>query len=396
MFKAMLGKEFKLVLRDKHALAALFILPAVFILIMSLALKDTFGTTRPMLHYRVVDNDNSAWSAEVVSLLADSSALDNSRQPAAATLPPRSPLQSNQFVLTIPAGFAVKIANNQFSAPLFWLDVAPDVKQEMLTAFKTELTVITLRLQIKKIKDELAGLLPDAGRRFAHLNLSPDKLVRVRFKALTERKRPTSTQQSVPSWIIFGMFFVVIPMSTIFINERQQNTLTRLRTMNISIPALFAGKIAPYILINQLQVWLMIGVGIFIVPLFGGAALTLGASISGLFLVSLGVSIAAIGTAVLIAVIAGTVEQATTIGGIINILMAAMGGVMVPRFIMPPVMRKIAAFSPMSWGLDGFLDIFLRGLGARAVLPDSLALAGFGLCLLIIAGMIFKAERKRL
>jgi ABC-2 type transport system permease protein len=251
-------------------------------------------------------------------------------------------------------------------------------------------------LQLKKIKDELTGLLPDAARQFAPVNLSPDNLVRVRFKALTEHKRPTSTQQSVPSWIVFGMFFVVIPMSTIFINERQQNTLTRLRTMNISIPALFAGKIAPYILINQLQVWLMIGVGIFIVPLFGGAALTLGASISGLFMVSFGVSLTAIGTSVLIAVIAGTVEQATTVGGIINILMAAMGGIMVPKFIMPPVMQKIAAFSPMSWGLDGFLDIFLRGLGAKAVLLDSLALAGFGFCLLIIAGMIFKAERKRL
>jgi len=381
MFKAMLGKEFRLVLRDKHALAALFILPAVFILIMSLALKNTFGSTRPMLHYRVVDNDKTTWSAKVVSLLAVSSALDNSRQTTAAPSP--APASGNQFVLTIPRGFAAKMDKAQFDTPVFRLTVAPDIKQEMLTVFKTELTMITLRLQIDRIKNELAGILPDAARRFADINLNPDNLIRVRFNTMSARKRPTSTQQSVPSWIIFGMFFVVIPMSTIFINERQQNTLLRLRTMNISIPALFAGKIAPYILINQLQVWLMIGVGIFIVPLFGGAALTLGASISGLFMVSFGVSLAAIGTAVLIAVIAGTVEQATTIGGIINILMAAMGGVMVPRFIMPPVMRKIAAFSPMSWGLDGFLDIFLRGLGAQAVLPDSLALAGFGLCLLL-------------
>ncbi|MFW8600686.1 ABC transporter permease [Desulfobacterota bacterium M19] len=386
MFKAMLGKEFRLVLRDKHALAALFILPAVFILIMSLALKNTFGGTRPMLHYRVVDNDKSTWSARVVSLLAANRTLDNSRQTTTAP--------GSRFVLTIPTGFAAEMDRARFDTPVVRLTVAPDVKQEMLTAFKTELTMIILRLQIDRIKDKLADIMPNAARRFADINLSPDNLIRVRFNTMAAHKRPTSTQQSVPSWIIFGMFFVVIPMSTIFINERQQNTLTRLRTMNISIPALFAGKIAPYILINQLQVWLMIGVGIFIVPLFGGAALTLGTSISGLFMVSIGVSIAAIGTAVLIAVIAGTVEQATTIGGIINILMAAMGGVMVPRFIMPPVMREIAAFSPMSWGLDGFLDIFLRGLGAKAVLPDSLALAGFGLCLLIIAGMIFKAERK--
>ena len=167
----------------------------------------------------------------------------------------------------------------------------------------------------------------------------------------------------------------------------------RITTMNISTPVLFAGKIAPYIIINQIQVWLMIVVGIFVVPLFGGAALTLGNSIVGLVMVSFGLSFAAIGTSVLIAVLATTVEQATTIGGIINILMGAIGGIMVPKFVMPPAMQDFANLSPMSWGLDGFLDIFLRGLGAKAVLTESLALAGFGAGLLLIAGMVYRTKR---
>jgi len=46
MFKAMVLKEILLVLRDKHALAALFIMPAIFILIQQIWI---FNLPRPEL-----------------------------------------------------------------------------------------------------------------------------------------------------------------------------------------------------------------------------------------------------------------------------------------------------------------------------------------------------------
>ena len=191
------------------------------------------------------------------------------------------------------------------------------------------------------------------------------------------------------------MFFVIIPMSTIFIGENKQNTLIRMNTMNISIPLLFAGKIVPYMVINQIQVWLMIAVGIFLVPLFGAAPLTLGHSLTGLVMVSVGLSIAAIGTSILIAVSVSSVEQATTIGGIINILMGIIGGVMVPKYVMPLSMQTFSHISPMSWGLEGFLDIFLRGLGVEAVAIESMALVGFGIAMLLIASIVFSYKMRR-
>lgn len=252
------------------------------------------------------------------------------------------------------------------------------------------------RLRFEKIKAELSPFLPDSvTSQFEDLDFNGEDIVKIRFDAMSAGEKPTSTQQSVPSWIVFGMFFIIIPMSTIFINERRQNTLLRLSVMNVSVPALFAGKIAPYIIINQIQVGLMIVVGIFILPLFGADALTLGGSLAGLLMVSLGLSLAAVGTSILIAVTAASVEQATTVGGIINILLGAIGGIMVPKFYMPQAMQKFANLSPMSWGLEGFLDIFLRGLGPEAVITESLALAGFGAALLLVAGILFSYKMKR-
>ena len=43
MFYYILKKEFKLIFRDIHALLVLFLMPSIFILIMSLALKNTYS-----------------------------------------------------------------------------------------------------------------------------------------------------------------------------------------------------------------------------------------------------------------------------------------------------------------------------------------------------------------
>jgi len=394
MLKAMLKKEFILILRDKHALAALFIMPSIFILIMSMALKDTFDNERAFIRYAVIDQDQTSISLNIISALQDNTTLEQYGTEITEQKQLQQALNSGlHFALTIPKGFA-KQFKNENSTRILHLDVASDVKQNMLLLFKGELTGIITQLRIEKMLQELEVMLPGITAKTDVLMQNTNKQIEVHFNGLKPDQHPTSTQQSVPSWIVFGMFFIVIPMSTIFINERKQNTLMRMQAMNISIPILFTGKVVPYMLINQIQVWLMIGVGIFIVPLLGADALTLGNSLPGLFMVSTGLSLAAIGTSILIAVSVNTVEQATTIGGIINILFGAIGGVMVPKFFMPQSMQVLSNISPMSWGLEGFLDIFLRGLDARAVFSESLALAGFGIVLLFIAWAIF-ARRTR-
>jgi ABC-2 type transport system permease protein len=186
------------------------------------------------------------------------------------------------------------------------------------------------------------------------------------------------------------MFFLVIPISTTFIAERQQGTLGRLRSMNISVPLLFAGKLIPYFLINQVQVVIMLWVGVFLVPLLGGDALTLGRSPLGLGLMAAAVSFGAIGYALLISVLARTTEQATTLGGVGNIVLGAIGGIMVPKFVMPEAMQGITALSPMAWGLEGFLDILLRQGGVREVLPEAAALFAFGTVALLVAAQLLR------
>ena len=233
----------------------------------------------------------------------------------------------------------------------------------------------------------------EAGAAIGSVNLDNKELFNLKYNQ--KQEIPNSTQQSVPSWIVFGMFFMITPISTVFINERKQNTLSRLNSMNVSVFSMIASKIVPYLFVAQIQAWVMIGVGVYIVPLFNTPALTLSGSVLAIVLLSFSLSLCAVGLAMLIAVNADTTEQASTTGGILTILLGAVGGVMVPKFIMPHIMQQLANISPMSWGLDGFLDIFLKGGGVQDILGESSILIFFGLATLGFSIFILHAKMKK-
>jgi ABC-2 type transport system permease protein len=114
----------------------------------------------------------------------------------------------------------------------------------------------------------------------------------------------------------------------------------------------------------------MLAAGVAVVPWLGGEALAIPARWDLLAIVAACTSFAAIGWALLVAVCARTLEQATVIGGVGNLVAAALGGIMVPRFVMPPAMQQVTEVSPMAWALDGFHAVILRhGAAADIVLP---------------------------
>jgi ABC-2 type transport system permease protein len=186
--------------------------------------------------------------------------------------------------------------------------------------------------------------------------------------------RPSSVQQNVPAWLIFGMFFVVMPMSSLFIIERREGTAARLASQQVPNSLLLLGKVGPFFVINLGQVVLMLLAGRTLVPWFGGEALALPARWDLLAAVAASTSLAAIGWGLLVAVCARTMEQATVIGGVGNILAAAIGGIMVPRFVLSDTMQAWVDLSPMAWALDGFHAVMLRQGGAAEVAAPCLKL----------------------
>jgi ABC-2 type transport system permease protein len=112
--------------------------------------------------------------------------------------------------------------------------------------------------------------------------------------------------------------------------------------------------------------------------------LSLAVDPAALFLVASATSIAALGLALLVASLARTAEQATIGAGGANIILGALGGIMVPKQVMPAAMQPITRLSPMGWGLDAFVDVFARQATVAAVVIECAALVAFGLVALAL------------
>jgi ABC-2 type transport system permease protein len=202
---------------------------------------------------------------------------------------------------------------------------------------------------------------------------------------------PTAVQQNVPAWLVFGMFFVVASIAGLFVEERACGALSRLRSLGVKPWQLIVSKIMPYLAVNGVQAALMLAVGVWLMPRIGGEGLSLqGIDWGALLLMLLAISLAAVSLALAVACLVRTHAQAATLGPILNVLMAALGGVMVPLFVMPPVMQKIATYSPMNWGLEGLLNVLLRNGDVASVLPQAGRLAGFSTLMLVMAFWLFR------
>jgi ABC-2 type transport system permease protein len=148
-------------------------------------------------------------------------------------------------------------------------------------------------------------------------------------------------------------------------------------SMPISYIRLLMAKITVYFFVCMVQSFLMIFSGIFILPLFNIPMLLIGNHIVALILMTIVTALAALGYGLLVGTIANTHQQAAAFGAVSIIILAAIGGVWVPVYLMPNVMRNVAVISPLNWGMTGFYNIFLRQGGLITILPSAIKLLTF-------------------
>ncbi len=348
---ALWQKEWIALSRDVHGLTVLFVMPAAFIVVMTLALSDAF-------------RDGGGRGAEFAVLSADGGAQLAARLASdgfRAADPPASEAAARESVRRGRPALVLLAAPG--APPSFRLLVDPALPAIQLAAFQQRVLGVALA-------DALGFDLKSAATLEVEVIGNP------------RGGRPSSVQQNVPAWLIFGMFFVVMPISSLFIVERREGTLARLVSQKVPFSLLLLGRIGPYCVVNLAQAALMLLAGVTLVPWLGGETLALPARVDLLAAVALSTSLAAIDWGLLVAVCARTMEQATVIGGVGNILAAAIGGIMVPRFVMAESMQTLASASPMAWALDGFHAVMLRQGGAADIAAPCLKLLALAAALL--------------
>ena len=371
-------KEWRLLARNPHGLAVLFFMPAVFVLVMSFTLKNTLlaKVNIPIIGWVLEDTTPAArqWTQEWLERNAGH--RFETREALLLALKTR---QVEAGVI-VGAPWLGKDGRPRPEKLEMWL--GSRIQPAVAARLRAELNFSLLQVQMKMAAAEagpFASLLL-SGATDAEL-LPNQGMPKVRYLYEIESGRTmTAVQQSVPAWLVFGMFFVVIPIAGVLIQERNDGTLVRLGTFGVSPSTLLCGKLLAFMLLNWVQLIFMILVGHWLVPLLGGDALQLNIAFGWFSLMVVSTSAAAVGLALLIAAYTRSFEHAAALGGGLNVILAAIAGIMVPRMLMPPALQNLSEWSPMGWALDGMQSVFLGDPDMAFILPRA------GLLLLFSVG----------
>jgi ABC-2 type transport system permease protein len=373
--------ELRLLLVDRQALGLLFLMPLVFIVFLTLALQDVYLAKvgrKVRVEYvagHQCDNQNSLCARLLAELQRMQFDIAVSPTPTLVrSLTIILPVNMDSTVELIKKGGALGTKDK------LQLVFDPTLDQSLRALVEANLMLALQSVMIAQAHEEF----DDVQHKLERAGLKVGRLADVNhLSGLIEERSasgsvlPNPIQQTVPAWALFGMFFIVIPMANSMIRDRRLGIFKRLLSFPVRRAQLLAGKILPFFILNMLQFALMFLVGVLLLPRITHLNMILDFSYWSIFVVTA-------------ACVARTTEQASAFGALSVVILAIMGGVMIPRFVMPEFMQQLGQLSPLHWGLEAYLDIIVRKADLGMTLNKLLVLIGFGSVCLTIARLRFR------
>lgn len=391
MFKvyASVKKELLLLINDKVGLALMFLMPLLLVFIITIIQDSVYKVVNenkiPLL---VMNSDKGGLGKKLTDVLTSSGLfeIDGVDGADANILKEELLARGKMIALHIPDSFTAGLESNagdvsrilmkdlgleydststetvSIPAITFYSDpvLQENYTYSVMGVIQSYLSVIENSLMIDNMYAEM-----DLGDKSAILK---ERMIENRVKinkvVATNNKSmavPNSTQHNVPAWTIFAMFFMVVSLGSNIVKERVNGSFLRLKTMPSSFMLVMFGKMSVYLAVAILQVMLTFSMGMWILPLLGLPKLTLPGNLPVFASVIFMSSMAAVSYALMIGAIAKTQEQANGFGAVSIIIFGAIGGILVPTFVMPSYMQVVSNFSPLHWCLEGFYILFLKG-----------------------------------
>jgi ABC-type Na+ efflux pump permease subunit len=204
-------------------------------------------------------------------------------------------------------------------------------------------------------------------------------------------------QLLVPAYTVMFAFFLVLTVGWLFVAERKQGTLKRLRAAPLTKAQILIGKVLPCFVISLAQGIVLLVAGKLVFGMrWGPEATPLWQQIVWLVPVVFCTSLAAVGLALLVAAIARTEMQVTLYGAVPVLVLALIGGCVLPREMMPDETQNLTLVSPHAWALDAYrelLDVNPKAVpNRRIVLQSCGVLAAFGVGFLALSWWRLKLD----
>jgi ABC-2 type transport system permease protein len=438
-------KDLRLLLRDPRAMVVLLAMPLIFILVLGLSLGETFGQKPDdRLRISVVDLDEGytdpsddssqrmTWSKTVQQDLAQTAGL---RVEVIAGLAQAQELVSQSrrsAVLVFGPKFSERMTRSSFLRggvnPLFRDGVDLEALDARLLRDTTQLTAASIIEQVGQVtmlrvvlpwmigrafekigdrmgtivKNTLQAMFPNynlTGKTWASLTRSDERSDE--GAAITEYQPPSGQgllnrgamryQIIVPSYTVMFAYFLVLTVGWLFVAERRQGTLKRLRAAPLSRSQILLGKLLPCFLLSVCQGLFLLGAGKLV---FG---MSWGQSPEWLLPVVLTTSLSAMGMALLVAAVARTEAQVAIYGTLLVLVLAGISGcLMGDRDLMPENMQRLSLITPHAWALLAYKQLLANSgpPNVELVVQACAVLSLFGAAFIFLAWCFLRLDEQ--
>jgi ABC-2 type transport system permease protein len=389
ILKATLIKDLKILLRDRVGLFMMFLMPILLVIVITSVQNSTFElVNNNKITLIIFNKDQGPLGGQLVAGIRKIGLFNLSLSDTALPyqeIPTHMHDKNALVALVVPAGFTSFIQNKaedlatlalkdqDSTSPSFQNPMMPDsllmyYHPVMQPSFRQSIEG-ALRSAVQVIQGEAIVKKLYASVNQKEIPLDLEKQILFGQIPIAEipvsrgggRTIPNASQHNVPAWTIFAMFFIVMSLGGTMVREKNSGSFIRLKTLPASYLNALLSKQLVYMGVTFLLAAVIFAIGNKLFPFIGLPVLHLPKDVWALVIVTLVCGYCAVSYAIGVGVYANTADQSTGFGAISVLIMAALGGLLVPSFAMPSNLQKIVQISPLHWALEAYYGLFLEG-----------------------------------
>jgi ABC-2 type transport system permease protein len=393
-------KDLKLFFHDQRSVMLTFLIPLILISLFVFAYGGTgeFNGRSESVKLLVTDLDQTRFSKEIIHKI---DSLEDIRTIESDSIKSKELIIKGKYAcaLIIYKGFQDSLETGKVTNIELVYDRSREMEigtfqQNLIGTLMSSTSEIIVKKSIEKyLLEQFPAINKSTSDKILRTAIKKDKnKLAIKWTSIVGIKNDTKLGliQAVAGTAILMLLFSVAGVGTSILEEKEKGTINRLLYSPMKSSTILYSKMLFSFFISLLQLTVMF--------LFAWLAfsLDLGVNIPALILMIIATAFAVSSLGIFLAAVAKTRQQAQNLSTIIILVMSAIGGSMIPLFIMPSLLQKIALLSVNYWGIQGFYDIFWRTLPLEAILPKILILMSIGLIMTLSSIQLFKKRIMKL
>ncbi len=368
--------------RDRTNIFFIFVLPIVLILVFGLVFGTGF-TSRVAL----ITPDGDDLAGEIADRISSSTSFETIDVDDVEAARARLRRNDLDAVIVIPDGYRDGLLNGDAVEITYYSTPSGggfDVRSVVEAAIAEQAAVI----RATRFAAETTGTDPATALETARLVQRSIATIGTEVEGEASSGNGGQVDLGAAQQLLLFMFLTALTSSTALIQSRRLGVSHRMLSTPTTVGTIIGGETLGRFLVVMLQgVFIVVAAGVLFDVEWGDPVAAI--------LVVTAFALTGTGAGMLIGSAFSNEQQAGGVAIFGALMLAALGGSMVPLEIFPDTMVTIAHFTPHAWGNDAFATLIRHSGGVADIATELAVLTAYGLALVALSSAVFRRRLTR-